>query len=309
MKIGITGAGGMLGRTLVDRFAESSGIEVVALSRRPAMSAATPNVRWLQGDLASSEDCNLFVAGLDVVFHCAHKNSPLTSDGEWARDAQLNLVPTLNLLSAIERSGRRMHVVYPSSGGAVYGASQGLRPFRETDPCLPLNSYGIQKLAIEHYLRVFAQRDLLTVSVLRIGNAYGWLLPPDRTQGFIGTAINRMLHGQPVRIIGDTHNVRDYVHIEDIATAVMSAAARREPFEVFNIGTGAGSSVADILAVLEQLTGRQPITEIVQLPGADRLPPWCVLDISEAERCLGWRPQVALADGLARMLDTVPVDV
>lgn len=300
MKIGVTGAGGLLGGSLLAKLAVAQHVEVEALARSP-VAEKRANVRWVVGDLDRPQDCAAFVADLDVVFHFAHKNSPLTSDSDWSSDSRLNLLPTLNLLTAIEGARRRPHVVYPSSGGAVYGVSPERIPFREESACHPGSSYGIQKLAVEHYLRIMAERNLLTATVLRIGNAYGWILPPDRLQGFIGTAVHRVLHGQPIRIVGDPHNVRDYVHVDDICVALLQAMERRAGFEVFNIGTGVGTSVSDIVSILSRRAGRPLDTSLGQIPGAERLPPWCVLNISKAARVLGWQPTISLEQGIERM--------
>jgi UDP-glucose 4-epimerase len=300
VKIGITGAGGMLGASLLTQFAAPEDVRVKAFVRT-AVPSRHANVQWMVGDLDRPQDCEVFAADLDVVFHFAHQNSPLTSDSDWSRDSRLNLLPTLNLLTAIGRAGRRPHVVYPSSGGAVYGLSPEHVPFREDSPCLPENSYGIQKLAVEHYLRIMAERELLTATVLRIGNAYGSLLPPERLQGFIGIAVHRILRGEPVRLVGDPGNVRDYVHVDDVCEALMRAMDRREGFEVFNIGAGAGASVADIVRMLQQHAGRPVATSVETISGAERLPPWCVLDVSRAARVLGWKSAISLEQGIARM--------
>lgn len=301
MRLGITGAGGSLGNSLLTALAQRPGITVRALARRPP-SSPTGDIEWQTGDLADMKTCADFVAGLDAICHFAHTNSPLTSDNDWAGDARLNLLPTLNLLSAIERAGTRPHFVYPSSGGAIYGPAGTHIPFTETMPCRPGNSYGIQKLMIEQYLRVFAERGLLDATVLRIGNAYGWLLSPDRPQGFIGTAINRIRLGLPVRLVGDPRNIRDYVHAEDVAAALLHALNRRNGFDLFNIGTGEGASVIDILRVLEDLLDSPVATEVIPLPGAERLPSWSVLDIRKAATKFGWSPRISLREGIARML-------
>lgn len=301
MRLGITGASGSLGHSLLAALARRPEIAVRALARRPP-SRAVEGIEWQTGDLADMKTCADFVAGLDTIFHFAHTNSPLTSDSDWAGDARLNLLPTLNLLSEIERAGTRPHFIYPSSGGAIYGPADAHIPFAETMPCQPGNSYGIQKLMVEQYLRVFAERGLIDAAVLRIGNAYGWLLSPERTQGFIGTAINRMRLGLPVRLVGDPRNVRDYVHADDVTAALMHALDRRGGFEVFNIGTGKGASVLDILDILKEFLNSPVTTETVPLPGAERLPAWSVLDIRKAAMELGWFPRVSLREGIARML-------
>lgn len=301
MRIGITGAGGSLGGSLIEKLRTLPNVAIRALARKPC-STVMNSIDWRVGDLADAQICADFVAGLDVIFHFAHSNSPLTSDNDWAGDALANLLPTLNLLSAIERIGMRPHFIYSSSGGAIYGHAAHKIPFVETAPCRPSNSYGIQKLMVEQYLRVFADRNLLDATVLRIGNAYGWLLPPERTQGFIGTAINRIRMDQPVRLVGDPHNIRDYVHADDVVAALLRAMEQSNGFDIFNIGTGEGASVTDILTTLSNLLGHPVATEQVPLRGAALLPSWSVLDISKAKEQLGWQPGISLATGIARML-------
>lgn len=301
LTIGVTGAAGALGRVLLAVLARRPGLCVRALSRQPCATHATA-VEWRYGDLQDAAVCADFVAGLDVLFHFAHGNAPLTADRDWAADARHNLLPTLNLLSAIERAGRRLRFIYPSSGGAVYGATASADPTPESAPCRPDNAYGIQKLAIELYLRMFAERNLLDATVLRIGNAYGWLLAPERMQGFIGTATQRIRLGLPVRLVGNPANVRDYVHADDVAAALLAALNGPTGFEVFNIGSGSGASVTEVLAVFAEVLGHPVATETLPFPEANLLPARSVLAIDKARMLLGWQPRISLRDGIARML-------
>ena len=140
--------------------------------------------------------------------------------------------PTLTLIEALRATGNRAHVVFASSGGAVYGDAANRRPFREDDACRPQTSYGIQKLTAEHYLRMASEHGWLTATTLRVANPYGVLLPPERRQGFIGTAVAQIRAGDPVRVFGNPANVRDYVHIADVCRAfelalVAARAVRR----------------------------------------------------------------------------------
>ncbi|KAA0242027.1 MAG: NAD-dependent epimerase/dehydratase family protein, partial [Chlorobiota bacterium] len=149
MKICITGANGLIGRSLISRLITLPSMDVTAFDRTPAPENMP--VRWLQGDLQHEDDCARLVNGQDIIFHLAHTNSPLTSDQDMVEDTQLNLIPMLKILKAIERNGRKPHFIYPSSGGAVYGTSAVGDRFTEDERCMPMNSYGIQKLAAEHY--------------------------------------------------------------------------------------------------------------------------------------------------------------
>lgn len=299
MRIGVTGAQGLIGGSLIKRLAMLADTEVTALGR--SRSAAAESLRWQVGDLGSPEDCAHFVAGQDVIIHLAHTNSPLTSDRDMVGDVRDNLMPTLNLLQAICAEGRCPHFIYPSSGGAIYGLASGAVPFSEEASCFPTNSYGVLKLTIEHYLRLASQRNLLNATVLRISNAYGWRLPPERSQGLIGTAVSRAIQGQPVRLFGNPANVRDYIHYEDICAVVTRVLGRRAGFEVFNVGTGAGHSVADVIDLIEQVWGRPLERTYETQANAGYLPNWCVLDVRKAGRELGWEPRIGLVEGIRYM--------
>jgi UDP-glucose 4-epimerase len=304
MRIGITGAAGLIGGSLLKQLAQLPGTEITALERFP--STEESGVRWLVGDLCSPKDCSRFVTGQEIIIHLAHTNSPLTSDADLVRDASDNLLPTLNLLQAVRDEGNCPQFIYPSSGGAIYGLAQADNPFKESTPCLPLNSYGVLKLTVEHYLRLAAQRGHLSATVLRIANAYGWLLSPDRSQGLIGTAISRVLGGHPVRLFGNPANVRDYVHFDDICSAVLRAFDRSAGFEVFNIGSGVGHSVDDVVTLIEHVWGN-PVERINEAPAnAGFLSDWCVLDIEKARRELGWEPKTSLEEGIQRMFAMAP---
>lgn len=304
--VGITGASGFLGSALLQHFTASGSDmgEVFALTRtlHADQLLDSRTVNWVQGDLVSPYDCASFIEPVDVVLHLAGVNTPLTSDAHLASDALSNIVPTLTLLQAIREVGRQPHVIFASSGGALYRPSSDRQSFRETDPAEPMSSYGIQKLAIEHYLRVAVEQGWLTATVLRIGNPYGVLLPPERRQGFIGVALNQLLHGRAIKLFGNEQNVRDYVHLDDMCRMFKLVALRATGFNIYNLGSGVGHSVAQLIELLEQIIAQT--IEVVREPpseDAERLPRWVVLDISKAEAEFGWSPNVSLDEGLRQL--------
>ncbi|RKT44483.1 UDP-glucose 4-epimerase [Thiocapsa rosea] len=293
----------MIGRGLIEDLERRREIEVTATSREPVHGE--DQVRWVQADLTRLEECVQLVEGQDAIVHLAQPAVPLTSDGDLASEVHSNLVPALNLIAAIRIAGTCPRFVFPSSGGAVYGRGQE-RPFREDDRCEPANSYGLLKLTVEHYLRLASEHSQLSVVNLRIANAYGIPLPPARLQGLIGTAVSRVLEGLPVRMIGNPENVRDYVHIDDISDAVYRALSLDTACSTFNIGDGLGVSVREVIDLIEAAWGK-PIERVVEAhPNAVWLPSRNVLDITLARERLGWSPQVALTEGIRRMLFGLP---
>src|SRR5580700_6449967 len=223
MATGIAGSRGFIGSYLSRYLASKDVGSLRLLARNSANLQSHAGAEVLHGDLLSRADCERFAEGLQSIYYLAHNNSPVDSDSDLPSDALANLVPLLNLIQTIQKLGTKPHLVYFSSGGAVYAPKDDRIPFREEDRCGPLSSYGIQKLAAEEYLRLAAHKGYLTATVLRVGNAYGGLLSQFRLQGLIGVAIHCVLLGQPVRLFGNANNVRDYIHLQDICEIAASA--------------------------------------------------------------------------------------
>jgi UDP-glucose 4-epimerase len=193
-------------------------------------------------------------------------------------------------------------IVFASSGGAVYGVAASDLPFREDHACRPQSSYGIQKLMVEQFLRMGAEHGWFTATALRIGNPYGVLLPPERLQGFIGTAVAQLVAGDPIRVFGNPANVRDYVHLSDLARAIEMALVPTAGYEVFNIGSGTAYSVEGVLSLLEEMVGAPLTVQTERSEAADDLPSWVVLDVAKAGEVLGWAAEISLRDGLERLI-------
>jgi UDP-glucose 4-epimerase len=303
-RIGVTGASGFMGSALLRRLTARDR-KVIALTRTipPVPFAHEAGVDWMQGDLGSYRDCAAFVSGLDAIVHLAHTNTPLTSNEDLPSDAAMNIVPSVTLLQAIRDGGANPHVVYPSTGGALYRGDDR-RPVDEDSPVEPTTSYGIQKLMAEQYLRLAVREGWITSTVLRIGNPYGTLLPPERRQGFIGVALSQLLERSPVRIFGDPDNVRDYVHLDDVMRMFELAVGNRVGFEVYNVGSGEGRSVREVLDLLQHYSGIEADVQYeAPTEGSRRLPPWIVLDVEKARRELGWRPEIGFTEGLRAMCE------
>jgi UDP-glucose 4-epimerase len=302
MAIGITGAKGFIGSCLSSNIVARQPGAVRLFARNAANYQSPAGAQVFQGDLLSRSDCERFAADLHLIYYLAHTNTPVDSDLDLPSDALVNLVPLLNLLQAIQKLGTKPHVVYFSSGGAVYAPKQDHVPYRETDPCGPVSSYGIQKLAAEEYLRLGARKGYLTSTILRVGNAYGTPLSQFRMQGLIGVAVNCVAQGRPVRVFGNPGNVRDYIHLEDLSEIAVRGSIPKRPFSIINVGSGVGHSVRDILRVIEELWGK-PIDIHSDQTCGDWLTDWVVLDNGKAKEEFGWSPTIDLRCGIARMLD------
>jgi len=301
MLTGVVGAKGFIGAYLTKFLLARRVGSLRLLVRTRPHDAEVSGAEVVCGNLLSSEDCACFAEGLRVIYYLAHTNSPVNSDRDWPADGLNNLLPLLNLLEAIRSSKIRPHIVYFSSGGAVYAPSAARIPYVETDRCEPASSYGIQKLAAENYLRLAASQGYITATALRVGNAFGTQLPQHRLQGLIGVAVNNIVHGKPVRVFGSVHNVRDYVHLEDICAIAETAAQSCDGFSIVNVGTRIGYSVLDVLQMIESCYGRRIQIDEAEIDGHG-LTDWVVLDNSKAKREFGWTPLIDLRSGINEML-------
>jgi UDP-glucose 4-epimerase len=180
-----------------------------------------------------------------------------------------------------------------------------MTPFTERDICAPISSYGIQKLVVEHYLRMASQNGDLSSCVLRISNPYGVLLPVHRMQGFIGVALQRIKMKEPIRLFADPESIRDYLHIHDMCRAFEAALKpqsqnNNSPFSLYNIGSGKGLSLLQVIEMLKTHSDSfEVIVESETTSASATLPSWNVLNITHARQGLQWEPEIAFENGLA----------
>ena len=304
MNIGITGANGFLGSYFIDYLLTKNIYSIKAFARNPVKSEK--KIKWQIGNLTSQYDCELFVQDIEVIVHFAHNNnSPMISNNDITSDACLNLIPNLTLLEAIKKSGKKIHVIYISSGGAIYGNSISQIPFKETDMCSPSSSYAIQKLTMENYLRLWSELGYITSTVLRVSNPYGVLLPSNRKQGLIGVVLNRLKHNETAQIYGNSNNIRDYIHLKDMYKAIQAVFKPYSEFEIFNIGSGLGYSVTEILNLIENYSNQTLKKEYINNKDANNLIGWNVLDISKAKNELNWQPEINLENELQNLCNKI----
>lgn len=258
-----------------------------------------PDTEWFEGDFGDRGDVAAALDGCDVAFHLVATTLPSTSNEDPVHDLESNLLPTVRFLDlALEHGVKK--IVFASSGGTVYGHPLTV-PVPETHPTRPLCSYGIHKLAIEQYLHLYHTLHGLDYCVLRLANPYGERQRSNASQGAVTVFLDLALRGQEVTVWGDGSAVRDYVYVGDVARAFCMAAAYEAPAGVFNIGSGRGHSVNELLAAIGDLLGRPVPRRYVQ--GRPFDVPINVLDTMLATRMLAWQPRVPFRVGLERTLE------
>jgi len=286
-RVFVTGGRGRLASLVADHFRAPA--HAITLFSRSAAPGFQPLERLL--DPAA-------LAGTDAIFHLAWSTLPATSEQFPGREAQHDLPFLGKLLSSLAATphGRRVHFVFFSTGGAVYGDAPG-RPNREDDLCRPIGAYGRAKLVAEQLIAERAQHDGLRCAILRISNPYGYPVPSDRVQGLIPHALRCSVTGQPLALWGDGSARKDFLYYTDFLAALEHVLAHGLT-GTYNLCAGESHSVREVIGLVEKEVGR-PIALVPQ-----DAPRWDVhdsrLDNAKFTAATGWRPQVSLAEGIRR---------
>jgi UDP-glucose 4-epimerase len=302
MKIIILGGGGFIGSAIADRLLKD-GHELRVFERPRVVPyrqfSDDEKVEWLTGDLMSVHDVSWAIDGVDVVLHLVSTTLPKNSNDDPVYDVQSNLVASLQLLSAMVAK-RVRKIVFISSGGTVYGNPAYL-PIDESHPTEPRVSYGITKLAIEKYLLMHQQLYGIKANILRVANPFGERQRVETAQGVVGAFLSKVIQNKPLEIWGDGSVVRDYLYISDVAEAFARAVDYDGAKSVFNISSGVGTSLNELISVLERVLGIEVVRHYQ--PGRLFDVPVSVLNNSLARQELGWEPLVKLEEGILKTAD------
>jgi UDP-glucose 4-epimerase len=289
----VLGGGGFMGTNLCRRLL-ASGHRVRAFGRHCRFPDDLRGVEWYQGDFADPGSVAAAIETFDIVFHLVHSAMPQAANLAMAIDVQQNILPTIALLDLCRELGVR-RVIFSSSGGTVYGCSRQI-PTPETAPTDPICAYGISKLAIEKYLTLYEHLYALDFRVLRIANPFGPFQIAWKGQGFIAAAVSRALSGQPFEIWGDGSVVRDFVFVDDVVDAFEAAASDHGNQRIFNIGTGVGRSLRDVVEMIETLLATKLSIRWARSRPLDT--PISVVAIDRAKAALEWAPKTSFETGL-----------
>jgi len=301
----VTGGAGFIGSNLVDaliaRGDEVSIFDDISSGKTENLEGALAAGATLEvGDVSDpGRLADVFAtAAPELVFHLAAQIDVRRSVTDPGRDASVNVLGTLAVLEAARVSGAR-RVVFSSTGGGLYGDAEVL-PTPEDHPIHPLAPYGQSKLAAEGYAELYHRLHGLSTIALRYGNVYGPRQDVHGEAGVVAIFCGHAVAGRRPTVFGDGAQTRDWVEVSDVVRANLQAADSELTGPV-NIGHGRETSVLDLLAALEDVSGGglgSPQFE-PERPGEVRR---SCLDVTRARKELGWTAEIELRDGLRRIL-------
>ncbi len=304
-KVLVTGGAGFIGSHVVDLLlAKGFDVTVVDDLSTGKRDNIARQARFHEIGVNSKEFAQLVRdERFDVIAHLAGQIDVRKSVADPVADATINILGTLNLMEAVKQSDAKTRIVFTSTGGVLYG-DFNTPPNVETYPKDPESPYAIAKLSVEYYLAYYGRVHQQDAVAVRFGNVYGPRQDPHGEAGVVAIFCGRILDDRPLTVFGDGLQTRDYVYVGDVARAVWLAATKPLPEKgrldarAFNIGTGEGTSVLEIARLLQGAArSNVPIEFAPRRPGEQQE---SFVDAGKASEVLGWVPEIALADGLAK---------
>jgi UDP-glucose 4-epimerase len=294
----VTGGAGFIGSHVVEALL-ARGDEVMALDdlSNGKRENVPEGARLVVEDLREPLDKDFDDVRPEVCFHLGAQVDVRVSVERPEHDADVNVRGTIRVLEAARRHDTQ--VVFSSTGGAIYGECDG--PVAEDAERRPLAPYGVSKLAGEEYVAAYNRLYGTRHVSLRFGNVYGPRQDPHGEAGVVAIFLGKLAAGEPPKIFGDGSQTRDYVYAGDVARATLAAAG--QDGGVFNIGTGQETSVLELYELCRRAASSKLEAEFApaRLGEIQR----SVLDVSRAERELGWRAEVPLEEGLRRTWESI----
>ena len=300
----LVGANGTLGRH-TSELLERRGRRGVVVSRSPHrlfLERFAPSLKVMDAAEFASPAGRDIIAGATAIVYFTWSSVPATFAEEPWRELPENVTPAFKFFLRVADISSRPKIVFMSSGGTVYGP-HGNAPKSETDPTNPISSYGAGKLMAEETLRFVGRTRGTRYAILRVSNAIGRWQTSDK-QGIVGVALRAARDGAPVRLFGGGKQVRDFVDADDVAEAIYQASIDTDHLAAtWNVGSGVGTSVRDLIESISGLIGRPILIEHAPARGIDV--PYIVLDCRKVSQDLGWTAKTSIDRSISSLWQTV----
>ena len=296
----ITGANGFIGTNLVNKLKEKPDVNIICLVRTENLKIKDnfENVKYKCVDYSNNDLIKKIIIEQDIniVYHLAWSSNPEIALKNTENDIISNVIPSINLINSCIGTNVK-NFIFISSGGTIYGNSRTY-PIKETNLQEPISAYGVGKLSIERYLKMYNHLYDFNYVIFRPSNPYGPFQNLYKNQGVISIFLYRALLKEKITIWGDGRIIRDYFYIDDMISALISALNfNSQKQKVFNLGGVKGYSLNDLIEIIEKSlnTNVKISYEQDRQYDADKI----ILDSSLAKKHLNWTPRISLEEGVS----------
>ena len=287
---------GFIGKNLI-RCLTSEGYRVNVLDRNICPKEFLGKAQWMTGEFSNSEVLRKTLDGVDVAFHMVSSSVPGDGAINLVQGVSENILLTIKFLDMCKVCGVKRAVFVSSS--SVYGLQTQI-PIAESATTNPISSHGIEKLALENYFLLYKFLYGIDVRVIRLSNPYGPGQSLFGRQGFIAISIGRLLKHKPILLRDLGRPIRDFIYIDDVSKALTLAGTLEYGPSILNIGSSKGYSLAQVVALFEEILGQTIKVDQGELKKIDI--PKSVLNVSLAHDSIFFNTQVSMRKGLAKTL-------
>ena len=296
----IFGGTGFLGRHLCEYLA-AKNLGATIISRNPDcafLDDLSGNFIAKSLDELHSTAREIFSQAKTLIY-LASTTLPATNHGRPWLEISQSVEPALRIFTLASSINPLIRILFSSSGGTVYGGSHS-GPITEDQPLKPTSAYGLGKVMLEEGLRFLGRSQGTRYAVIRLSNPVGrWQI--NSSHGIVNVAIQRTLAGEPITLYGGGRQWRDFLDADDVAAAIFAILqSDRWDGSVWNVGSGVGHSVTDVLDMLESLMGIRIMRKFESDRAFDI--PWVVLDAGKIFKEIGWRAETTFKRSLEKIL-------
>ena len=296
MNILIIGGNGFVGSHLVDYLLLKGHNVRVFDMKHEKFRKPNSNVDYRIFSMDDTNNLYEALLDIDIVFHLACSTVPSTADINPISDINNDVINTLKLLDLLVQLKIR-RFVYFSSGGTVYGLPQKI-PINEEQPLNPISTYGIIKVTIEHYIRLYERLYGINAIIVRPSNIYGPRQGHYIAQGVISTFLKKVFDNKNITVFGDGTSTKDYIYVSDFIKICYSLGISDKK-GAFNIGSGIGISLIEIIDIIKRITNINP--NIIYEGNKKYDVSKFILDISKTMKAQSQKPETGIETGIEKV--------
>ena len=296
MKIIVTGGSGFVGRHLTESLSKEHNVSILDIC--PPKN----NVNFIEANIINFNEIKNILNDFDIIIHLAALVGVESCENDPIKTLEFNINGTKNVLEACRNSNIKKIIF--SSSSEIYGQPLSV-PIKESDPLIPITTYGISKLAAEEYVKSYSKMYGINYTILRFFNAYG----PNQSSNFVITRFtNLALDNRPITIHADGSQIRAFCHIEDIVGGIMLVLEKGNN-EIFNIGNDSESiSIKHLSQKIISMTNSKSEQIFIPFEKSNRnrneiLTRIPVID--KAKNILNYHPKISLEDGIQSIIKSL----